>query len=86
MNASLTASIAVCLLSCSVVPTGIFGVVINKATITPKIRKKIKNKIVVCQPASIKEYLTINGETKYPNEPADVTIPVAIVLFDNGNV
>ena len=46
------------------VPTGIFGVVINKQTIRPKIRKKIKYNIVFCQPASIKEYLTIKGDTK----------------------
>ena len=80
----MIAFIAVCLFSWVVVPTGIFGVVINKATTRPKIRKKIKNNIVVCQPVSIKEYLTIKGDTKYQNDPADVTIPVAIVLFDKG--
>ena len=83
-KASFIASIAVCLFSWTVVPTGIFGVVTNKATTRPKIRKKMKNNIVVCHPASIKEYLTIKGDTKYPNDPAEVTIPVAIVLFDKG--
>ena len=32
----------------------------------------------------LKEYLVNKGDKKYPNDPADVTIPIAIVLFDNG--
>ena len=45
---------------------------------------KEKYKMVFSQPVSIREYLTNNGDTKYPNEPAQVTIPVAIVRLDAG--
>ena len=81
-NASFNASVAVCLLSSS--PTGILGVVMNRATIKPKPKSKAKYTKVFSHPVSIKEYLTNNGDTKYPKDPAQVTIQVAIVLLDAG--
>ena len=66
------------------VPTGIFGVETNNATINPKPKKKQKNNIVFSHPCSTSEYLVINGDIKYPKDPADVTMPVAIVLLDTG--
>ena len=84
MKASLKASEAVCLLSWLLVPAGILGVLTNNEIIKPMPNKKQKYKIVISQPISIKEYLTSNGDTKNPNEPAHVTIPVAIVLFEAG--
>ncbi len=36
------------------------------------------------QPVTFREYFTSTGDTKYPNEPAHVTIPVAIVLLEAG--
>tara|TARA_Y100000766_G_C18448368_1_gene384735 strand:+ start:251 stop:544 length:294 start_codon:yes stop_codon:yes gene_type:complete len=53
---------------------------INKPTIS--INKNITN--VVFQPYSISVYLVYIGDTKYPKEPAEVTIPVAIVLVFKG--
>ena len=35
-------------------------------------------------PCSTSEYLVINGDIKYPKDPAEVTIPVAIVLLETG--
>ena len=35
-------------------------------------------------PLTFKEYFTNTGETKYPKDPAHVTMPVAIVLLDAG--
>ena len=40
--------------------------------------------MVFSHPFSTNEYLVINGEIKYPNDPAEVTIPVAMVLLDTG--
>ena len=40
--------------------------------------------MVFSQPLTLSEYFTNTGDTKYPNDPAQVTIPVAIVLFDAG--
>ena len=45
---------------------------------------KQKYKIVISHPISINEYLTSKGDTKKPNDPAQVTMPVAIVLLDDG--
>ena len=65
-------------------PTGIFGVLTNKDITKPIPKRREKYKRVFSQPVSTKEYLTSKGETKYPKEPAHVTIPVAIVLLDAG--
>ena len=65
-------------------PIGIFGVLTNKDTTKPIPKRRQKYKRVFSQPVSTKEYLTSKGETKYPKEPAHVTIPVAIVLLDAG--
>ena len=83
-KASLKASDAVWLLSKLLLPTGIFGVFTNRATINPIPNRKQKYKIVISHPISINEYLTNKGETKKPNDPAHVTIPVAIVLLEAG--
>ena len=48
------------------------------------VKRRQKYKRVFSQPVSTNEYLTNKGETKYPNDPAHVTIPVAIVLLDAG--
>ena len=39
---------------------------------------------MVSHPYSTKEYLVKTGDTKYPKEPAAVTIPIAAVLLDAG--
>ena len=83
LNASIKASLAVWLLL-SLVPTGVLGVLINKAVIKPIPKRKQKYKIVISHPISIKEYRTNNGDTKKPNDPAHVTMPVAIVRLDEG--
>ena len=83
LNASIKASLAVWLLL-SLFPTGVLGVLINKAVIRPIPKRKQKYKIVISHPISINEYLTSKGDTKKPNDPAQVTMPVAIVLFDPG--
>ena len=62
-KASFNASLAVCLLFSST-PTGIFGVLTNKATINPRPKKRLKYINVFSQPVSISEYLTNSGETK----------------------
>ena len=56
----------------------------NKAVIKPIPKRKQKYKIVISHPISINEYLTSKGDTKKPNDPAQVTMPVAIVLLDDG--
>ena len=83
LKASLIASPAVCL-SSIIPPTTFFGVVSKKAKNKPTTRKIEKNNKVFDQPYSAKDILVNNGETKYPNEPAAVTIPVAIVLLEDG--
>ena len=40
--------------------------------------------MVFSHPVTLSEYFTNTGDTKYPNDPAQVTIPVAMVLFDDG--
>ena len=40
--------------------------------------------MVISHPISIREYLTNKGETKKPKDPAQVTMPVAIVLLEAG--
>ena len=82
-NASFSASIAVWLLSW-LTPTGIFGVLTNNDTTNPTPKRRQKYKSVFSQPVSTKEYLTSKGETKYPKDPAQVTMPVAIVLLEAG--
>ena len=77
------ASLAVWLLSW-LTPTGIFGVLTNKDTTNPTPKRRQKYRRVFSQPVSTKEYLTSKGETKYPKDPAHVTIPVAIVLLEAG--
>ena len=77
------ASIAVCL-SSFISPSVVFGVVSKKAKPNPITTKIEKNNNVSCQPYSTKDILVNRGEIKYPKDPAAVTIPVAIVLLDDG--
>ncbi len=44
----------------------------------------MKTNQVFSQPYSTNENVTNIGETKYPNEPTDVTIDVASVLVERG--
>ena len=60
------------------------GVDIKKAIIKPAIIIIPKITSVMFQPNSSNVYLVYIGEIKYPNEPAAVTIPVAIVLVFRG--
>ena len=66
-------------------PTGIFGVLTKKAIINPSpINKtKIKNCIFPASNIQVNNF-TNTGDKKYPNDPAQVTIPVAIVLLEAG--
>ena len=83
LKASFSASAAVCL-SSTVPPTTFLGVVSKKAKNKPITKKIEKNNKVSDQPYSTKDILVNKGETKYPNEPAAVTIPEAIVLLEDG--
>ena len=65
-------------------PTTFLGVVKKKAKIKPINIKDAKIISVLSHPNSTSEYLVNTGDTKYPNEPAAVTIPMAAVLFDCG--
>ena len=56
----------------------------KKAKNKPRTKKIEKNNKVSVQPYSTKDILVNNGETKYPKEPAAVTIPVAMVLLEEG--